>query len=375
MIIKGSPWTTEKFETSVHPEYAAIRNLVQKFPFGFILVGVGGRAYHRFKHPTLDIVFLNVPSGNLLLRLMVYPMLFMLVVLTRPRVIVTMGIFIQIPVQFAAELVSARHLATLIGEPFYGSTRTRTLRGVALILLKVALKRTDSIIAVSQKMKQDALRIIGGGFTSIDVYRYRLPRIFKPAPPKEPSNSDRERIVLTSCRIDRRKGLELVISAASSVLRASSRVKFIIRGPISDITYFNELRAMIRMKGLATQVRLIGEECRYEELPKVFSKADIFVHPSLDESLGLAIAESLACGIPVVATRVGGIPELVEHEVNGLLVDPSPDCIATAIMRVFTDKRLRSRLKRGAREFSKNIRKPSDTDFDQVLEIRIRKLL
>ncbi len=72
---------------------------------------------------------------------------------------------------------------------------------------------------------------------------------------------------------------------------------------------------------------------------------------SLNESLGLEIEESLACGVPTVATRVGGIPEAVEHEVDGRLVDLSPESIATAIMRVLADKMLRDHLRNEAREF------------------------
>ncbi len=65
----------------------------------------------------------------------------------------------------------------------------------------------------------------------------------------------------------------------------------------------------------------------------------MFVHPALDELLGLAIAESLACGVPVAATRIGEIPEIAKDEVNGLLVDPSSHAIATAITRVRLTRR------------------------------------
>ncbi len=118
-------------------------------------------------------------------------------------------------------------------------------------------------------MKQDVSGIMGDEVANIDVYRYRLPEIFRPVSSERFSGEDQPKIVLTSCRIDRRKGLELGVSAASIVLREIADVNFITRGPISDRGYFNELRAMMTRERLAPHVALIGEECKYEDLPNI----------------------------------------------------------------------------------------------------------
>jgi glycosyltransferase involved in cell wall biosynthesis len=378
MMVKSYPWSVEEFDNSIHPEYVAIRKVVLSFESNFALVGIGGRKYQRFRHPTLDLCFYNIPTANSILWLLSYPALLALVVILRPRVVFTMGVFIQIPIQFGADLVGARHVTAVIGEPFYLTGRMRFLCKVARLhfLLKVTLNRANGKMAISQGMKRDLAKIMGERAQSIQVYHYALSDIFRPDVPRTLRvNGSSAPLILTSCRIDRRKGLELVILAAAIVLDKIPEVNFVIRGPISDRGYFNELHAMIVERGLQKRVALRGDECDYEDLPGILSSADLFVHPSLDESLGIAIAEALACGVPVVATRVGGIPELVEHMVNGILVEPDPVAVSNAILRILSDAELREHLKQGARAFSNQIRLSSDTDFGNMLVMKIREAM
>ena len=375
MLVKSAPWTLEVFETSLHPEYAAIRSLVRKSASSFALVGIGGSRYERFSHPDLDLVFYNVACSNAVQGFVVYPFLFALVLLLRPRFVITMGIFIQIPVQFAADLVAADHITFLIGELFYVRQQLKIFHKFILFLLRIALKRTAVMLAISEAMRRDILKILGNSAYDIKVYRYRLSDIFRPGLPASVTvPSSRHPLVLTSCRIARRKGLGLVVSAATLVLRVLPETTFLVRGPIGDAGYLEELRRMILKERVERQVILVGEECAYEDLPAILSSADVFVHPSLDESLGISIMEALACGVPVVATRVGGIPEIVRHEVNGLLVDPTPSSIADAIIRILTDKELRDHLRRGATAFARHIREPTEADFDRMLDVKIREL-
>lgn len=73
--------------------------------------------------------------------------------------------------------------------------------------------------------------------------------------------------------------------------------------------------------------------------------SDIFVHPSFSESLGLAIVEAMACRLPVIAARTGGVPSLVEHNVSGLLVEPgNMDDLARAIQILIDNPGLRERM-------------------------------
>ena len=84
----------------------------------------------------------------------------------------------------------------------------------------------------------------------------------------------------------------------------------------------------------------------HTNMPVLYKSADVIVVPSLVESFGLVVLENLALGNVVVASNVGGIPELIADGVNGLLVPPgNPEELAKAIVRVLTDTELRDRIK------------------------------
>jgi glycosyltransferase involved in cell wall biosynthesis len=79
-----------------------------------------------------------------------------------------------------------------------------------------------------------------------------------------------------------------------------------------------------------------------EEKMAWFRKADIFVYPSYSEGMPMAVMEAMASGLPVVATQVGGLPDLVLEGVNGILVDPvHPDQLAAALLTLASDKMMR----------------------------------
>jgi len=81
-------------------------------------------------------------------------------------------------------------------------------------------------------------------------------------------------------------------------------------------------------------------------LAALYRLASVFAFPSLYEGFGLPPLEAMACGVPVVASSVGGIPEIVQHNANGLLVEPGdPDALARAMNLVLGDPSLRGRLR------------------------------
>ncbi len=124
-------------------------------------------------------------------------------------------------------------------------------------------------------------------------------------------------VVLFAGQLAEFKGLRVFVEAAKGVLGDFENAQFLVAGA-------GELeREMVRWvidQGLESHVRFLGIR---EDLEDVMAVADIFVCPSTwQEAFGFVIAEAMASGLPVVATRVGGIPELVVHEGTGLLVSP-----------------------------------------------------
>jgi len=93
----------------------------------------------------------------------------------------------------------------------------------------------------------------------------------------------------------------------------------------------------------------------HEWVPAVLAHADLLVLPSLYEELGTVLLEAMQAGLPVVASKTGGIPEVIEDGVNGLLVPPGePEALARAIDRLLADRDLARRLSEGAQQRAKD---------------------
>ncbi|MEM3666152.1 MAG: glycosyltransferase family 4 protein, partial [Candidatus Bathyarchaeia archaeon] len=114
--------------------------------------------------------------------------------------------------------------------------------------------------------------------------------------------------------------------------------------------YWDYLKNMIRELSLSNSVRLVGE-IPHHELPYYYSMADVFAFPSLYEAFGKVVVEAMACETPVVASKVGGIPEIIHHGYNGLLVEATNvDQLAEAISALLFSKDFARRLGKKARQ-------------------------
>jgi glycosyltransferase involved in cell wall biosynthesis len=103
------------------------------------------------------------------------------------------------------------------------------------------------------------------------------------------------------------------------------------------------LRALARNCACEASVVFAGE---HENVIPFFNAMDIFAFPSVVEGLGMALIEAMACGLPVVASKVGGVPEVVTHGLNGILVPPRDSAaIATAVVNLQTDRNLAESLR------------------------------
>lgn len=109
------------------------------------------------------------------------------------------------------------------------------------------------------------------------------------------------------------------------------------------------LESMARSLGITDKTEFRGS-IPHSSVPRVLSEMDIFVAPSRSESFGVALVEASASGIPVIATRVGGIPEVIEHEVTGFIVDnEGVEELTEYLWRLIADEKLRDELGRAGR--------------------------
>ncbi len=157
------------------------------------------------------------------------------------------------------------------------------------------------------------------------------------------------KVLLYVGRLDPIKGLDVLLEAmarlkARGVLRTEEALLVLIGGQGEDATPPERLRALRDAHGLQDLVLFIGPRDQ-EVLPYYYAAADVVVLPSHYESFGLSLLEAMACGRPVVASRVDGPTALVHHGVSGFLFPPNdPEALAGYLAVLLQDPRLRRRM-------------------------------
>jgi D-inositol-3-phosphate glycosyltransferase len=161
-----------------------------------------------------------------------------------------------------------------------------------------------------------------------------------------------QNILLFVGRIQRLKGLEVLVRAFAKLGDLDARLLVVggQPGTSPESREIARLHHLVAKLGIADRTGFVGAVA-HEQLPLYYSAADVTVMPSSYESFGLVAVESLACGTPVVATRVGGLTSIVHDGETGLLV-PWRDAqmFAESLRRVLEDADWRRRLAANARE-------------------------
>jgi len=140
-------------------------------------------------------------------------------------------------------------------------------------------------------------------------------------------------------RLEPVKGPGYLIEAARMVIEQLPRVKFLVVG---DGSLRNDLESQCEELGVLNEFIFTGWK---EDVHSILSILDILVLPSINEAVGRVLIEAGACGIPVVATHVGGVPEIVRDDQTGILVPPrSPEALAQAIIDLITNEHRRRQM-------------------------------
>lgn len=141
------------------------------------------------------------------------------------------------------------------------------------------------------------------------------------------------------------KGHPRLIECAPRVVREFPNVRFVLVGDGSQRTQFEQ---QVSSLGLAENFLFLGSRA---DIPDILGACDIAVLPSRAEGLSNALLEYLAAGLPTIASRVGGNPELVEDGVSGFLVSPDSEALGTALLKMLRDPELMRRFGERGREF------------------------
>lgn len=221
----------------------------------------------------------------------------------------------------------------------------KILTGHSVRLQRAVSLAVDRYIAVSEQLARDLKPFILSD-RKIRVIHSAIPlryfaREADPTLRASLTGGAARPLVLTVARLDRQKGLSYLIEAAVHVPQAV----FVVAGEGSERA---DLEARARATGVANRIVFLGHR---DDIPELLAASDVFVLPSLCEGLGLSVLEAMASGKPVVATKIGGIPEAVEDGVSGLLVAPQDaSALAGAIRSLLQDRALSNRLAAAGRE-------------------------
>lgn len=149
---------------------------------------------------------------------------------------------------------------------------------------------------------------------------------------------------ITVARLHEEKGHRYLVRALPRILQAHPDFTHLLVGEGLEEP---SLRKLAEEKGVRRALRFAGYRTDAVDL---MALADLMLHPALAESFGFVLVEAMAVGTPPVATRIGGIPEVVEDGVTGLLVPPEdPDALADAAIRLLGDPNRRGALARAGR--------------------------
>jgi glycosyltransferase involved in cell wall biosynthesis len=225
---------------------------------------------------------------------------------------------------------------------------------------KVALSRTyrcayrlfDRVIGVSRAVAEDlvrrpGIRVNAGRVTTIhhglDPAGAAWPGV--PVDRKSLEVSPSAPVLVTVANFFPIKGHRWLVEAMPRIVQRYPEAILVLAGEGEGLP---AIRRQVERHGLGRHVRFVGSR---REALGLIALSDVVVVPSLSEGLGLVVLEALALGKPVVATRVGGIPEIIEDHETGLLVPPKdPVALSEAILAVLSNHGLAVRLGRNGRQ-------------------------
>lgn len=209
----------------------------------------------------------------------------------------------------------------------------------------VVAQFSDKIIAISQAVAEYTHRIEGVSpqklvvikngialdqFLSVDCHQ----------------RSEGQPVKLISIgRLEEQKGFDVLLDALAQIREKNWELTIVGGGSL-----LSDLEDRVRLLGLEKKVQFFGTT---EEVPTLLSESDVFVLASRWEGLGLVVMEAMAAGVPIVATQVGGIPELIQDGITGYTVDSeSPDALAAAISFCIDNPEVADQIGAQAREYA-----------------------
>lgn len=225
---------------------------------------------------------------------------------------------------------------------FYSNSKFSSISNFFIIkFLKRAFKKMSKIVFVSEYLYNESEKIFGSIIKDKGVVIHNGINI---------SSINKENT------IELKKGFNILFPGGPKLIKGGDILIESIKGLIDEIPDLNVyialdvpenhlIRQMVKKYNLENYVNFVGF-LKKEKYMAFLNSVDILVMPSRMESFGMVYLEAMALGIPVIASKVGGIPEIVKDQHNGILTSPNPDDVSKAILTLYMDKKMRENISR-----------------------------
>ena len=195
-------------------------------------------------------------------------------------------------------------------------------------------KQTQQNLHKYEKIPSRKLMSIENG---IDIQRFQI-EIDVTLKKKELALPDKGQVIGVISRLEKVKGITYLLQAMPQIIERIPDITLLIVGDGSEMKQLKTQSKQIRI-----QDHVVFAGSRHD-IPEILQVLDLFLLPSLSEGLPLGLLEAMAAGCPVLASKVGGIPSVIENGKNGLLISPGdPEAIRKGILRLLFDEQQRNR--------------------------------
>ena len=207
---------------------------------------------------------------------------------------------------------------------------------IFILLEMISIFFNKKIIAISESVKRSLMRYEFVPSKKIIVLHNGIEyQKFKKTANSKIISIQNPIIIGTVCRLEKQKGIRYLLLAMNSILAKFPSAQLEI---IGDGSLLEELKELSKNLGISNSVNFFG---KFTDVIPFYKRMDIFILPSIYEGFGIVLLEAMAAGLPVVASNVDGIKEVVVDAESGILISPkNPEAIASAVIQLIENPQL-----------------------------------
>jgi glycosyltransferase involved in cell wall biosynthesis len=252
----------------------------------------------------------------------------------KPDIVQVQDLSMAIPALALKKILKIPYVAWGQGDDVYCPNR------FGRITIRTILQNADAILAFTENMQIKLKDIYN---TEIYIVQFGIDLEEYYGEPIFPDRKTNTKNILFVGSLYPVKGVQYLITAMKKILEDAPDAKLIIVGDGEEREW---LAALSIQLGIQKYVQFVGK-VPHEKVKTFMQQADVFVLPSLSEGFPNVILEAMACGLPIVASRVGGIPDIIKNGVHGYLVEAKkPDEIAEKILIILQNDQVRNKISR-----------------------------